>query len=213
MTIDPNRIRLIMELRKHGITQPDVLGAIERVPRETFVPDTFRDQAYENIAIPIGRGQTISQPAVVAFMTQELEVGPRMKVLEIGTGSGYQAAVLSKLCRRLYSIERHKDLLAAAENKFRRLRMNNITAKIGDGTKGWPEQAPFERIIVTAAATREVPKSLIEQLAPGGIMIAPMGATARDQHLYKIQQDAVGEIETEKLWPVRFVPLIGDEEI
>ena len=202
-----------MELRKHGITQPDVLGAIERVPRETFVPDTFRDQAYENTAIPIGRGQTISQPAVVAFMTQELEVGPRMKVLEIGTGSGYQAAVLSKLCRRLYSIERHKDLLAAAENKFRRLRMNNITAKIGDGTKGWPEQAPFERIIVTAAATREVPKSLIEQLAPGGIMIAPMGATARDQHLYKIQQDAVGEIETEKLWPVRFVPLIGDEEI
>lgn len=202
-----------MELRKHGITQPNVLGAIERVPREAFVPDTFRDQAYENIAIPIGRGQTISQPAVVAFMTRELEVGPRMKVLEIGTGSGYQAAVLSKLCRRLYSIERHKDLLAAAEDKFRRLRMNNITAKVGDGTKGWTEQAPFERIIVTAAATREVPKSLLEQLAPGGIMIAPMGATARDQHLYKIQQDAVGEIETKKLWPVRFVPLIGDEEI
>ena len=202
-----------MELRKHGITQPDVLGAIERVPREAFVPDTFRDQAYENIAIPIGRGQTISQPAVVAFMTRALEVGPRMKVLEIGTGSGYQAAVLSKLCRRLYSIERHKDLLAAAEDKFRRLRMNNITAKVGDGTMGWTEQAPFERIIVTAAATREVPKSLLEQLAPGGIMIAPMGATARDQHLYKIQQDAVGEIETKKLWPVRFVPLIGDEEI
>ena len=213
MTIESNRIRLIMELRKHGITQPDVLGAIERVPREAFVPDTFRDQAYENIAIPIGRGQTISQPAVVAFMTRALEVGPRMKVLEIGTGSGYQAAVLSKLCRRLYSIERHKDLLAAAEDKFRRLRMNNITAKVGDGTKGWTEQAPFERIIVTAAATREVPKSLLEQLAPGGIMIAPMGATARDQHLYKIQQDAVGEIETKKLWPVRFVPLIGDEEI
>ena len=213
MTIESNRIRLIMELRKHGITQPNVLGAIERVPREAFVPDTFRDQAYENIAILIGRGQTISQPAVVAFMTRELEVGPRMKVLEIGTGSGYQAAVLSKLCRRLYSIERHKDLLAAAEDKFRRLRMNNITAKVGDGTKGWTEQAPFERIIVTAAATREVPKSLLEQLAPGGIMIAPMGATTRDQHLYKIQQDEVGEIETKKLWPVRFVPLIGDEEI
>jgi len=213
VTIESNRIRLIMELRKHGITQPNVLGAIERVPREAFVPDTFRDQAYENIAIPIGRGQTISQPAVVAFMTRELEVGPRMKVLEIGTGSGYQAAVLSKLCRRLYSIERHKDLLAAAEDKFRMLRMNNITAKVGDGTKGWTEQAPFERIIVTAAATREVPKSLLEQLAPGGIMIAPMGATTRDQHLYKIQQDAVGEIETKKLWPVRFVPLIGDEEI
>ncbi len=213
MTIDPNRIRLIMELRKHGITQPEVLGAIERVPREEFIPDTFRDQAYENIAIPIGRGQTISQPAVVAFMTQELEVGPRMKVLEIGTGSGYQTAVLSKLCRRLYSIERHKDLLAVAEDKFRRLRMNNITTKVGDGTKGWTEQAPFERIIVTAAATREVPKSLLEQLAPGGIMIAPMGTTPRDQHLYKIRYDAVGETEMKKLWPVRFVPLICDGEI
>ena len=211
MTLEANRIRLIMELRKQGITQSDVLGAIERVPRDAFVPETFRDQAYENMALPIGSGQTISQPAVVAFMTQELELGPRMKVLEIGTGSGYQAAVLARLCRRLYSIERHRELLAAAEEKFRQLRINNITAKAGDGTKGWPEQAPFDRIIVTAAASREIPQTLIDQLAPDGIMIAPMGNTARDQHLYKFTFDAAGEIRTEKMWPVRFVPLIGDD--
>ena len=211
MTLEANRIRLIMELRKQGITQSDVMGAIERIPREAFVPETFQDQAYENMALPIGSGQTISQPAVVAFMTQKLDVGSRMKVLEIGTGSGYQAAILAKLCRRLYSIERHKDLLSAAEEKFRELRINNITAKAGDGTLGWPEQAPFDRIIVTAAATREIPRTLIDQLAPNGIMIAPMGDTARDQHLYKFTFDEAGEIQTEKMWPVRFVPLIGDD--
>lgn len=211
MTLEANRIRLIMELRKQGITQPDVLGAIERVPREAFVPETFRDQAYENMALPIGSGQTISQPAVVAFMTQELDVGPRMKVLEIGTGSGYQAAVLARLCRRLYSVERHKDLLVLAEEKFRKLRINNITAKAGDGTLGWPEQSPFDRIIVTAAATREIPQTLLDQLAPEGIMIAPMGDSARDQHLYKFRFGEDGAIESEKMWPVRFVPLIGDD--
>ena len=127
MNPDPSRIRLIMELRRQGITSADVLGAIERVPREAFVPDTFRDQAYENMALPIGNGQTISQPSVVAFMTQELDVGRRMKVLEVGTGSGYQAAVLAKLCRRLYSIERHKELLSGAEGRFRELRVNVTT--------------------------------------------------------------------------------------
>jgi protein-L-isoaspartate(D-aspartate) O-methyltransferase len=212
MTLEANRIRLIMELRGQGITDAKVLGAIERVPREAFVPDTFKDQAYENMALPIGSGQTISQPAVVAFMTQELKIGARMKVLEIGTGSGYQAVVLAKLCRRLYSIERHRDLLLQAEKKFRELRVNNITAKTGDGTKGWPEQAPFDRIIVTAAATREVPHALLDQLAPDGLMIAPMGDTARDQHLYRFRFDDEGKIEREKMWPVRFVPLIGDEK-
>lgn len=212
MTLEANRIRLIMELRGQGITDSRVLGAIERVPREAFVPETFRDQAYENMALPIGSGQTISQPAVVAFMTQELRIGERMKILEIGTGSGYQAAVLAKLCRRLYSIERHRDLLVEAERKFRELRINNITTKVGDGTKGWPEQAPFDCIIVTAAATRDVPQSLLDQLAPDGVMIAPMGDTARDQHLYRFSFDAEGNLETEKMWPVRFVPLIGDDE-
>lgn len=211
MTLEANRIRLIMELRGQGITDAKVLGAIERVPREVFVPDTFRDQAYENTALPIGSGQTISQPAVVAFMTQELKIGPRMKVLEIGTGSGYQAVILAKLCRRLYTIERHRELLLEAEKKFRELRVNNITTKVGDGTKGWPEQAPFDRIIVTAAATREVPHALLEQLAPDGVMIAPMGDTARDQHLYRFSFDDEGNLKREKMWPVRFVPLIGDD--
>lgn len=211
MTLEANRIRLIMELRGQGITDAKVLGAIERVPREAFVPDTFRDQAYENMALPIGSGQTISQPAVVAFMTQELRIGPRMKVLEIGTGSGYQAVVLAKLCRRLYTIERHRELLLEAEKKFRELRVNNITTKVGDGTKGWPEQAPFDRIIVTAAATRDVPHALLEQLAPDGVMIAPMGDTARDQHLYRFSFDDEGNLKREKMWPVRFVPLIGDD--
>lgn len=212
MTLEANRIRLIMELRKQGITNSKVLGAIERVPREVFVPDTFRDQAYENTALPIGSGQTISQPAVVAFMTQELHIGERMKILEVGTGSGYQAAVLAKLCRRLYSIERHRELLVVAERKFRDLRINNITAKFGDGTKGWPEQAPFDRIIVTAAATRDIPIALIEQLAPDGIMMAPMGESARDQHLYRFSFGENGALQQEKLWPVRFVPLIGGED-
>ena len=208
MTLEANRIRLIMELRKQGITQSDVLGAIERVPREVFVHETFFDQAYENMALPIGSGQTISQPAVVAFMTQELEVSPRMKVLEIGTGSGYQSSVLAQLCRRLYTVERHKELLIEAERKFRELRINNITTKAGDGTLGWIEQAPFERIIVTAAATREIPQMLLDQLAPNGIMIAPMGETATDQHLYKYRFDREGALKMEQMWPVRFVPLI-----
>jgi len=212
MTLEANCIRLIMELRKQGITDSKVLGAIERVPREAFVPETFRDQAYENTALPIGSGQTISQPAVVAFMTQELKIGNRMKILEVGTGSGYQAAVLAKLCRRLYSIERHRDLLLEAEQKFRDLRINNITAKSGDGTKGWPEQAPFDRIIVTAAATTDIPHALLDQLALDGIMIAPMGTTARDQHLYRFTFDTEGALQREQMWPVRFVPLIGDEE-
>ena len=212
MTLEANKIRLIMELRRQGITDARVLGAIERVPREAFVPETFRDQAYENTALPIGRDQTISQPAVVAFMTQELKIGDRMRVLEIGTGSGYQAAVLAKLCRRVYSIERHRELLADAEAKFHELRINNVTTRHGDGTKGWPEQAPLDRIIVTAAATRDVPQALLDQLAPDGIMIAPMGDNARDQHLFRFMFGEDGILNREKLWPVRFVPLIGDDE-
>ena len=211
MTLEANRIRLIMELRAEGIHDSRVLAAIERVPREAFVPATFRDQAYENTALPIGSGQTISQPAVVAYMTQELDVGDRMKVLEIGTGSGYQAAILSKLCRRVYTIERHRELLREAEERFRALRLTNITTRAGDGTRGWPEVAPFDRIIVTAAATRELPQTLIDQLAPDGVLIAPIGDSPRDQHLYRISRDENGEIVSKKLWPVRFVPLIGDE--
>ena len=212
MNIDANRIRLIMELRRQGITNAEVLGAIERVTREEFVPEAFRDQAYENTALPIGNGQTISQPAIVAFMTEKLELSKRMKVLEIGTGSGYQAAVLAKLCRRLYSIERHQGLLAVAEEKFRSLRINNVMAISGDGTKGWPQQAPFDRIIVTAAALREVPKTLLQQLSSDGILIAPIGESVRDQYLYRFRYDEDGVLNREKLWPVRFVPLVGETD-
>ena len=139
MSIEARKIRLIMELRRQGLADTAVLSAIERIPREAFVPPTFRDQSYEDRALPIGHGQTVSQPSVVAVMTQALEVDKRMKVLEIGTGSGYQAAVLSRLCRRLYSVERIAPLLQEAEERFKALRLHNITTRHGDGWKGWPE--------------------------------------------------------------------------
>lgn len=201
------KIRLIMKLRKSGITDTSVLGAIERVPREAFIPAMFHDQAYEDTALPIGRGQTISQPLVVASMTQELKVHDRHKVLEIGTGSGYQAAILAKLCRRVYSIERHKPLLATAEQRINELRIRNITCKAGDGMKGWTEQAPFDRIIVTAAAGDEAPQALLNQLSIGGIMIIPMGRDKASQFIYRVTREEEG-FKTEKLMPVRFVPLL-----
>src|SRR5439155_827772 len=153
MSLAARKIRLIMTLRRSGITDTAVLAAIERIPREAFVPPSFLDQAYENRALPIGLGQTLSQPQVVALMTQALAVRPRHKVLEIGTGSGYQAAVLSRLARRVYSIERHRPLLREAERRFTELRLHNITTIAGDGNLGWREQAPFDRIILPAAAT------------------------------------------------------------
>ena len=206
MTLEARKIRLVMELRQQGITDQAVLAAIERVPRDVFIPESFHDQAYENTALPIGQGQTISQPAVVGYMTQALELAPRMKVLEIGTGSGYQAAVLSKLCRRVYSIERFRELFREAEKRFSALRIGNVTTRWGDGMKGWPEQIPFDRIILTAAAT-EVPVELFEQLAVDGILIAPIGRTGHDQVLIRYRHNG-SEWETEKLWPVRFVPLL-----
>ena len=206
MTLEARKIRLIMELRQQGITDQAVLAAIERIPRDVFIPEAFHDQAYENTALPIGQGQTISQPAVVGYMTQALELGPRMKVLEIGTGCGYQAAVLSKLCRRVYSIERYRELLREAEKRFIALRIGNVTTRWGDGMKGWPEQAPFDRIILTAAAA-EVPAELFEQLADDGILIAPVGRTSHEQVLVRYRRKG-NEFEPENLWPVRFVPLL-----
>lgn len=207
MTLEARKIRLVMELRQQGITDQAVLSAIERVPRELFVPEAFHDQAYENTALPIGQGQTISQPAVVGYMTQALELGNRMKVLEIGTGCGYQAAVLSKLCRRVYTIERYRELLREAQKRFDALRIRNVTTKWGDGLKGWPEQAPFDRIILTAAAA-EVPDTLFQQLADGGILIAPVGRSTHDQVLVRYRRKG-DEFEAEKLWAVRFVPLLS----
>lgn len=208
MAAEARVIRLLMELRGLGVTDTRTLAAIEKVPRDLFVSQPFLDQAYENRALPIGRGQTISQPLVVAMMTQALEVGERMKVLEIGTGSGYQSAVLAQMCRRLYTIERHKPLLKEAEDRFKRLRIHNVTAKPGDGSRGWPEQAPFQRIMVTAAA-HDIPPVLVSQLAVGGIMVLPLGeAHALEQDLVKITKQADGDLHIDHLGPVRFVPLV-----
>lgn len=206
MSNHASKIRLIMELRRNGITDTRVLAAIERIPRETFVLPTFADQAYENRALPIGHGQTISQPFVVASMTQALDVGERMKVLEVGTGSGYQAAVLSRLCRRLYTIERYRPLAVEAEQRLAQMRIHNVVFRIADGTKGWPEQAPFDRIIVTAAG-RDVSQTLIDQLAPGGVMIMPIGPDPLNQHVERIVRTETG-VTREKILPVRFVPLV-----
>lgn len=206
MTLEARKIRLVMELRQAGISDTAVLSAIERIPREAFVPGPFQDQAYENRALPIGHGQTLSQPQVVAAMTQALSLGRRVKVLEVGTGSGYHAAVLSRLCRRVYTIERYRPLLRQAEVRFARLRLYNITTRAGDGSKGWPEQAPFERIIVTAAAPA-VPGALADQLCDGGIMVVPVGRRGRIQSLLRVTRTAEGMRE-EPLSEVRFVPLL-----
>jgi protein-L-isoaspartate(D-aspartate) O-methyltransferase len=203
----PRVLRLLMELRGLGVSDARVLGALERVPRELFVPAAFKDQVYENVALPIGHGQTISQPLVVALMTEALEVGERHKVLEIGTGSGYQTAVLARLCRRVFSIERHRALLKEAEKRFAELRLHNVTSRFGDGTKGWPEQAPFDRIIVTAAAP-ELPGKLLGSLAEGGVLVAPVGEERRDQRLIRIRRKD-GVSITEELGQVRFVPLVA----
>ncbi|MEQ8344469.1 MAG: protein-L-isoaspartate(D-aspartate) O-methyltransferase [Sneathiellaceae bacterium] len=207
MSDEAHKIRLIMELRRSGITDTQVLSAVERVPRQMFVPDTFGDRAYDNIALPIDQGQTISQPYVVAYMTQVLELFPRAKVLEIGTGSGYQAAVLSPLCRRVFTVERFRSLSRQAEERFKRLGLTNIVTKVGDGMLGWPEQAPFDRIIVTAAAADEVPQALKEQLRDnGGILVVPVGSGVA-QEIVKVRRDGDSFAET-RLLPVRFVPLV-----
>jgi protein-L-isoaspartate(D-aspartate) O-methyltransferase len=201
------KLRLLMELRRAGIGDARVLGAIEKTPREKFVLASFEDQAYENVALPIGNGQTVSQPYVVALMTEKLELGERQNVLEIGTGSGYQTAVLATLCRRVFSIERIRELLRDAERRFEELRLRNIVCRFGDGTKGWPEQMPYDRVIVTAAAA-EVPAALVDGLAPGGILVAPVGEDHRDQHLVRIRRDDQ-RFSTEDLGFVRFVPLVA----
>jgi protein-L-isoaspartate(D-aspartate) O-methyltransferase len=207
MTLAARKIRLVMQLRSAGIADTGVLSAIERIPREAFVPANFQDQAYEDMALPIGQGQTLSRPLVVAVMTQALMARRDTKVLEIGTGSGYQAAVLSRICRRVYTIERYKDLLRTAEARFHDLRLHNITTRSGDGWLGWREQAPFQRIIVTAAPP-EVPGGLVDQLAAGGVMVVPIGASAREQRLVRLERDDDGALRESDLGPVRFVPMV-----
>jgi protein-L-isoaspartate(D-aspartate) O-methyltransferase len=205
-------IKLLMHLRRNGIHQTEVMAAMERVPREMFVPYSFQDRAYDDTALPIGHGQTISQPLVVATMTQELELTDRHTVLEIGTGSGYQAAILAQLCRRVYTIERLKPLLDIAQQRFDAMKFRNVTTMHGDGYKGWSSAAPFDRIIVTAGANREPPQALLDQLSSDGILIIPIKKNALQEELIKIRK--VGDtITREHLMDVRFVPLVSEHDI
>jgi protein-L-isoaspartate(D-aspartate) O-methyltransferase len=207
---DPSKkIRLLMELRRNGVSDTAVLSAIENVPRELFVPQAFQDRSYEDTALPIACGQTISQPFVVAFMTQALELQPRMLALEIGTGSGYQTAVLSPLVRRVYTIERQRDLLKEATARFKELKLTNVVTRFGDGFKGWPEVAPFDRIIGTAAAP-VVPMNLVRQLTEGGVMIIPIGLSGNQTVTRVVRRG--DSYEATPLMPVRFVPMLDGTE-
>ena len=217
MTVDSRQVQLIKELRKQGISDERVLGAVERTPRELFVEAPFFDSAYSNTALPIACGQTISQPYVVAYMTEHLEVGENMRVLEIGTGSGYQAAILSPLCRRVYTIERHRPLLEKAKARFAELKLHNVVSLHGDGFAGWPEQAPFDRILLSCAV-QQVPQALVEQLKVGGVLIAPVGSVPKSDGfgaLESISQQLTKMIRTETgvteefLIPVVFVPMLS----
>jgi protein-L-isoaspartate(D-aspartate) O-methyltransferase len=203
---DPRKPLLIAALRQQGIADERVLEAIAGVPREAFVEAAFSDQAYADQALPMSCGQTISQPYVVALMTEKLGVRPGDRVLEIGTGSGYQTAVLSHLCKRVYTIERFRTLAANAGERFRALGIANVSQQVADGTAGWPTLAPFDRIIVTAAAS-EPPGALLGQLGRGGIMVVPLEERAGKQDLYRITHTPFG-FEREHLAPVRFVPLV-----
>ncbi|HEX8570925.1 MAG TPA: protein-L-isoaspartate(D-aspartate) O-methyltransferase [Caulobacteraceae bacterium] len=198
--------RLILALRSQGVTDAKVLNALEQTPRDLFVPELFQERAWEDSALPIACGQTISQPYIVGLMTQALQVEWRHRVLEIGTGSGYQTAVLAKLVRYVYSVERYRTLLSEAEARLKTLDILNVITRFGDGGEGWPEQAPFDRVIVTAAAPGE-PKALLAQLKPNGILVAPIGK-GPVQSLRRYVGDGQGGFRTEELCDVRFVPLL-----
>ena len=200
------KMRFLYTLRSKGVTDARVLSAMEKVDRGAFVKGLFAERAYEDMPLPIACGQTISQPSVVGLMTLALEVSPRDKVLEVGTGSGYQAAILSHLARRIYTVDRHRRLVREADALFRALDLTNITAIVGDGSHGLPDQAPFDRIIVTAAA-EDPPGPLLAQLRIGGIMVLPVGQSDTVQSLIKVRRSADG-YEYEELRPVRFVPLV-----
>jgi len=200
------KMRFLYALRSKGVTDSRVLTAMETIDRGAFVTGLFAERAYEDMPLPIACGQTISQPSVVGLMTQALDVGPRDKVLEVGTGSGYQAAILSLLARRVYTIDRHRRLVREAEAVFRKLDLNNITAIAADGSHGLPDQAPFDRIIVTAAA-EDPPGPLLAQLREGGIMVLPVGQSDTVQGLIKVTRTPSG-YDYHELRPVRFVPLV-----
>ena len=200
------KMRFLFALRSCGVTDARVLTAMEKVDRGLFVRGIFAARAYEDMPLPIACGQTISQPSVVGLMTQALNVGPRDTVLEVGTGSGYQAAILAQLARRVYTVDRWRRLVREAQDIFRQLGLVNVTAMTADGSHGLPDQAPFDRIIVTAAA-EDPPGPLLQQLKPGGIMVLPVGQSDAVQHLIKVTRGEKG-FDYEELRQVRFVPLV-----
>ncbi|MDA5557889.1 protein-L-isoaspartate(D-aspartate) O-methyltransferase [Shimia sp. MMG029] len=200
------KMQFLFALRSRGVTEAAVLGAMEAVDRGLFVRGLFAERAYEDTPLPIACGQTISQPSVVGLMTQALEVTPRDKVLEVGTGSGYQAAILAQLARRVYTVDRHKRLVQEARGVFDTLGIVNITSLIGDGSFGLPDQAPFDRIIVTAAA-EDPPGPLLAQLKIGGIMVVPVGQSDAVQSLIRVRRTENG-FDYDELRAVRFVPLL-----
>jgi len=193
------------QIIRRGISNNQVIDVMQNTPRHRFVPDGVADYAYQDNALPIGKGQTISQPYIVAFMTETLDVDSTYKVLEIGTGSGYQAAVLSPLVKHVYTIEIVKMLAQRADSTLKALSYNNVTVRWGDGYKGWPEQAPFDRIIGTAAPP-EIPKALIDQLKPGGKMVLPVGTNW--QEIVVLTKSKSGKIQKKNVLPVRFVPMV-----
>jgi protein-L-isoaspartate(D-aspartate) O-methyltransferase len=195
------------QIIKRGIEDQRVLDIMESVQRHKFVPEKYAESAYKDGPLPIGYGQTISQPFIVAFMTENLKVDSSHKILEIGTGSGYQAAILSRLTNYVYTIEIVDELAKESSSRLKKLGFKNVSVRSGDGYKGWPEEAPFDRIMVTAAP-EEIPDMLVEQLAEGGIMVIPVGKQFDIQYLWVITKEIGGSIKKEKILPVRFVPMV-----
>jgi len=203
---ETRKAKMILSLRSSGVTEAKVLKAIEDTPRHLFVPALFQDRAWEETALPIACGQTISQPLIVGLMTQALHLQGRFRVLEIGTGSGYQTAVLARIARYVYTVERYRTLLGEAEKRLKSLQLLNVISRFADGSEGWPDQAPFDRILVTAAAPEE-PVKLLAQLKPKGVLVAPVGRGAV-QRLLRYVGDGKGAFVKEELGDVRFVPLL-----
>lgn len=206
MTLAERQMQFLFALRSKGVTDARVLTAMERTDRALFVKGHFAERAYEDMPLPIACGQTISQPSVVGLMTQALQVQPRDKVLEVGTGSGYQAVILSHLARRVYTVDRYKRLVADAREIFGALDITNLTAITADGSFGLPDQAPFDRILVTAAA-EDPPGPLLAQLKVGGVMVLPVGQSDAVQSMIRVTRSETG-FDYEEIRPVRFVPLV-----
>jgi protein-L-isoaspartate(D-aspartate) O-methyltransferase len=200
------RMGFLLDLRRRGIMDARVLRAMDQVPRENFVAPDYAEEAYADQALPIACGQTISQPYVVAYMTERLALAPSHRVLEIGAGSGYQAAVLSRLAREVVTVERYRTLAETARTRLATLGYDNVTVVVGDGFKGHPERAPYDRIIVTAAA-EEIPDALVAQLAEGGVMLLPLGPHGGAQRIVKLTKSSDGLTRADLIW-VRFVPLL-----